>query len=223
MQRWRLVAGSLGLALFIMLTVGVVLNAPFVSAFDAWVQSWTFPLRGDEATAVLTALTHASSSKVSILVAVAFTVYLAVRIGKRQAAVYGGCVIVGEAAVTLAKLVVDRTRPLGMNLIEFPGDASFPSGHTFAAIAIVAFALYVVVRTHPSMPQAAKAALAVVAVAWPILIAFTRVYLGAHWPTDIVGSFLLGGCAFFPFATWAWDRVCDAPVKALRGAHARQG
>ncbi len=226
MQNWRLIAGGVGLALFIGLATAVVMGAPFVGAFDAWMQSWVFPLRNDNATAALTALTHVSGTKVSIVLAGAFTIYLWVRIGRRQALTYAGCVVAGEAVVAVAKFVVDRTRPLGMNLIEFPNDASFPSGHTFAAIAIVAFALYVVVRTHPAMPRSAKVMLAAVAVIWPLLIAFTRIYLGAHWPTDILGSLLLGGCAFFPFATYAWDRICgDAdssrPLQAVRGAHAR--
>ena len=226
MQNWRLAAGGVGLALFVGLATAVVMGAPFVGAFDAWVQSWVFPLRADGATAILTALTHVSGTKASIVLAGGFTIYLWVRLGRRPALTYAGCVIAGEAVVAVAKFIVDRTRPLGLNLIEFPGDASFPSGHTFAAIAIVAFALYVVVRTHPGMPRGAKVALAVVAVAWPLLIAFTRIYLGAHWPTDIMGSLVLGGCAFFPFATYAWNRICgDAdssrPPQPVRGAHAR--
>ncbi len=222
MQNWRLVAGGSGLILFLGLATAVILNAPFVAAFDAWMQSWVFPLRSDDAAAVLTVLTHVSGTKVSIVLAAAFTIYLALRIGKRQAVAYAGCIVVGEAVVAVTKLVVGRTRPLGMNLIEFPNDASFPSGHTFAAIAIVAFSLYVIVCTHPAMPRGIKIALIVVAIIWPILIAFTRIYLGAHWPTDILGSFLVGGCAFFPFATYAWQRVSNSRPQALRGAHARQ-
>ena len=222
MQNWRLVAGGSGLILFLGLATAVILNAPFVAAFDAWMQSWVFPLRSDDAAAVLTVLTHVSGTKVSAVLAAAFTIYLALRIGKRQAVAYAGCIVVGEAIVAVTKLVVGRTRPFGMNLIEFPNDASFPSGHTFAAIAIVAFSLYVIVRTHPAMPRGIKAVLIIVAVAWPILIAFTRIYLGAHWPTDILGSFLVGGCAFFPFATYVWQRVSNSRPQALRGAHARQ-
>lgn len=206
--RWRLILGGAGVILFVALAIAVAADAPFVSAFDASMQAVVFPLRGEGATAALTALTHLSGTRVSIVLGAAFMVYLAMRIGKREAIAYAGCAIAGEACIALAKLAVDRMRPIGMNLIEFPADASFPSGHTFAAIAVVSFALFVVIRTHPRMPRPAKGILVAIAIAWPLLIAFTRVYLGAHWPTDIVGSLIAGGCAFLPLATYVWDRFC---------------
>lgn len=210
--RWRLIVGGVGIAAFIALAAAVMIGAPAVDACDAWIQSVVFPLRVDGITTVLAVATDLSDTLVSVVVAAAFVGYLALRVSKRSAFVYASCVIAGEASVALAKLVVSRTRPIGMNLIEFPSDASFPSGHTFAAIAIVSFALFVLMRTHPKMPAAGKVLLGAIAVAWPVFIAFTRIYLAAHWPTDIIGSFLIGGLAYFPLATYAWTRLAeDAP------------
>ena len=89
------------------------------------------------------------------------------------------------------KPLVGRVRPFAMNpavelLIPPPLDASFPSGHTAASFAAV-FAL------RGSGSPLWKPALAVA-----ILIAFSRLYLYVHWPSDVLGGALLGA-----FLGWA--------------------
>lgn len=208
-RSWRLVLGIIGLISFLGLTACVALNMPFVTSIDSAIQSVIFPLRNEGMTPVLSFITDMSDTLVSVIVAVAFAAYLLIRIGKREAITYLSCIVIGEAIIAAVKFIVDRTRPIGMNLIDFPSDASFPSGHTFAAIAIVSFTLFVIIRTHPGIPGVAKVILVILAILWPIFIAFTRIYLGAHWPTDIIGSALIGAVAFIPLATYAWDRICD--------------
>ena len=93
------------------------------------------------------------------------------------------------------KPLVGRVRPFAMNpavelLIPPPLDASFPSGHTAASFAAV-FAL------RASGSPLWKPALAVAAA-----IAFSRLYLYVHWPSDVLGGALLGA-----FLGWAAARA----------------
>ncbi len=206
---WRIPLGIIGLIAFFALTACIVMDPPFIARFDSIIQSIIFPLRAEAATPVFAFITDMSDTLVSVAIAAVFTVYLLIRIGKREAATYLSCIVVGEAIIAGVKFLVDRPRPIGMNLIEFPSDASFPSGHTFAAIAIVSFTLFVIIRTHPAIPKGVKVVLVVIAVLWPIFIAFTRIYLGAHWPTDILGSALIGAIGYIPLATYAWDRLAE--------------
>lgn len=207
-SRWRLIVGISALTAFLALATSVAIGAPFVDAYDAALQAITFPLRTNDLTPALASATNLADTFASLILATAFVVYLFARIGKHEAMTYAACVLVGEACVVLTKIVVNRTRPIGMNLIEFPADASFPSGHTFAAIAIVSFGVFVLLRVHPNMPRIAKGLLVALAIIWPLFIAFTRIYLGAHWPTDVAGSLLLGAGAFLPLSTFLWDRLC---------------
>lgn len=86
----------------------------------------------------------------------------------------------------ILKNLVARTRPYDVNtvvnlLIEKPVDYSFPSGHTAASFAAVT-ALYLAGEKKLWKP----------ALVFSILIAFTRMYLYVHYPTDILGGIAVG-------------------------------
>lgn len=98
----------------------------------------------------------------------------------------------------ILKPLVGRARPFAVNtavelLTAAPTDASFPSGHTAASFAAV-FAL----RASGSPLWKPAAVLASV-------IAFSRLYLYVHWPTDVLGGILVGAAA-----GWAGARLADA-------------
>lgn len=98
----------------------------------------------------------------------------------------------------ILKNLVARTRPFDVNtaiqlLVAKPHDFSFPSGHTAASFASIA-ALYLVHRENLS--QGSKSRL--IAILWKAalavgcLLAFSRLYLYVHFPTDILGGFVVG-------------------------------
>ena len=93
--------------------------------------------------------------------------------------------------------LIGRIRPFAVNgllelLIAAPTDASFPSGHTAASFAAV-FAL----KTAGSPLW--KPALAVA-----LVIAFSRLYLYVHWPSDVLGGALLGAAV-----GWAGAKIVE--------------
>jgi undecaprenyl-diphosphatase len=94
--------------------------------------------------------------------------------------------------VHVAKAAYDRTRPPG-SLIDVNYSA-YPSGHTAYAVALVACAT-VLVRAGSGW--AVRFALVTVAVALVAVVAITRVYLRAHYLTDVIGGAALG------VAVWA--------------------
>jgi membrane-associated phospholipid phosphatase len=101
------------------------------------------------------------------------------------------------------KVVVGRPRPSGFSF-------GFPSGHTTAAATFAVVLVYLVSRERlPALPRHAIQALALGMMA---LVGWARIVLGAHWPTDVLGGFLLGAACASAAAWWESARV-DAGVR----------
>jgi membrane protein DedA with SNARE-associated domain/membrane-associated phospholipid phosphatase len=94
--------------------------------------------------------------------------------------------------VHVAKAAYDRTRPSG-SLVDVDYSA-YPSGHTAYAVALVACATVLV---RAGCGWAVRFALVTVAVALAAVVGITRVYLRAHYLTDVIGGAALG------VAVWA--------------------
>lgn len=107
------------------------------------------------------------------------------------------------------KTLVDRPRPTPTGFL-----ASFPSGHVLNAVAfwgLVPPVLYVLTRRR--QPAAAIAVAALVGA-----VALSRVYLSAHWPTDVVGSVLLGIVVLAVAERWLLRRPSSCGGCALHPA-----
>ena len=88
----------------------------------------------------------------------------------------------------LAKLFVGRARPIEA-LIEIPKSFSFPSGHTLTSI--VFYVLLCFILTY-NMSIKKRRILIIITFIFVLLIAASRVYLGVHYISDIIGGVLIG-------------------------------
>jgi len=98
--------------------------------------------------------------------------------------------VVESASYRATTLVVHRHRPEVHRLEKLPVEASYPSGHTAASIAVYGgIALLVTSRIES---RVAKVAIWIVAALIPVYVAFSRMYRGMHHPTDVLGGAIVG-------------------------------
>jgi membrane-associated phospholipid phosphatase len=153
---------------------------------------------------------------VTLPVRIAIAVYLAVRRKWWHFMAFVAAIAMSEILIGTLKGVYDRARPPG-SLVATSG-ASFPSGHAVAASVTVVAA---VIALAP--PDRRRAAWGAVAVAFSILMALSRAYLGAHWLSDAVAGVLLGtACALLSalvtgqLQRWRGRRRGDVPRASKR-------
>lgn len=89
----------------------------------------------------------------------------------------------------LLKQIFQRTRPLEYFLVE-QGGYSYPSGHTMMATTFYFTVAYILTRKTKDKKK--KTSFYIMATIAILVMGFSRVYLGVHWPTDIIGGFTMG-------------------------------
>jgi undecaprenyl-diphosphatase len=130
-------------------------------------------------------------------------------------------VVVPRAAQVATKALVERPRPSPdlVQVTEHNSDWSFPSGHVMGIVAVFGLVLFLAPSLIPNRPLR----LLVQAFSLFMILAVgpARVYVGAHWPSDVLGSYVLGVLFLVP-AVWAhrtflprWVDLAQRRVKAL--------
>jgi len=96
----------------------------------------------------------------------------------------------GELFVWIIKNLIDRPRPPLASALTTESSYSFPSGHTFVAIAFYGLLSYFVIQSEKN--KSLKIISFLTGFFLIILIGISRVYLGAHWPSDVFASLAVG-------------------------------
>ncbi|MFF6777194.1 phosphatase PAP2 family protein [Streptomyces sp. NPDC012637] len=91
------------------------------------------------------------------------------------------------------KALTGRERPRWPDPVDSAPYASFPSGHAMTAAVVCGLLLWVL-ALHWRQGWRGWGALAGAAVVSVVGVGWTRVYLGVHWPSDVLGGWLLGWC-----------------------------
>ncbi|MFE9249135.1 phosphatase PAP2 family protein [Streptomyces sp. NPDC007088] len=113
------------------------------------------------------------------------------RTGARELAWWcAGVCVFGTVLQQLLKAAVSRERPVWPDPVDSAHFASYPSGHALTATVVCGLVLWLL-RLYEAGAVLWWTALAVAAVS-VAGVGLTRVWLGVHWPSDVVGGWLLG-------------------------------
>ncbi|KQX49739.1 MULTISPECIES: phosphatase PAP2 family protein [unclassified Streptomyces] len=107
------------------------------------------------------------------------------------------------------KALVGRDRPHWVDPIDSARYAAFPSGHAMTAMVTCGLLLWVV-SLHWRDEWRGWGTLAGAAVVSVLGVGWTRVYLGVHWPSDVLGGWLFGWCCVaVAVLTYRWSERRD--------------
>ncbi|WP_194290904.1 phosphatase PAP2 family protein [Nocardia aurantia] len=206
--RW---AGGLALTVVALLTAGVaeltdnVVDRDGMTEIDATTLDWLIPHRTGWLTAVAKAISDLGDTPTMAAVAVAACAWFAYRRRWPQF-LLTGVAAAGAGIIVLAlKTIVGRQRPPVMDRLVTETNQSYPSGHTLGSTVVVGVLTALVVLALRR--RAAQVAVATAAAAFVLLVGVSRLYLGVHWPTDVLAGWAIGTL---------WSTVCVAGYLRLR-------
>jgi len=152
--------------------IRVLINTIRISQLDYWVELFT-NLNGAEGVASFSLIIF------SILI---YNKWF------RDIQFYVVSVMGASLAFVLIKYSVQRIRP-SLEIVDI-GGYSFPSGHTTVSTATSLALYFIFIRRLKS--KTLKVLLVLICLAWPLMIAASRVYLDVHWLSDVLAGLGLG-------------------------------
>lgn len=160
-----------------------------VLAFDTVIREWFYSIRTDGLTAVLKVITYMGNWQSVTALCIILLLLPKTRIH------FGVPVSVGAACASflnnkLVKHIFQRPRPdESLHLIE-QGGYSFASGHSITSMVVFGLLIYLV---RKYIDDKKKANILTVLLAVPLIfIGLSRIYMGVHFPTDVLAGWSLG-------------------------------
>ena len=177
------------LFLFLFLALNVYLR-PLSIGYDSKIISLFSTIRNPILTPIMVFFTYiADWYSIALLGIIGVAAFWKMR-KTRMARALLVSVIGGGLIVEIIKHLFRRARPEILSHLVAESGYGFPSGHSFVAFSFYGFMAYYLFRRARS--GFAKAITLISGALIILAIGASRVYLGVHWPSDVLGSYLLG-------------------------------
>lgn len=173
----------IGLPIFLILAISIVLHATWITQFDSFFQSVVRSIGGLQS--LMLKITVLAAPKVDLIWMLLIAVILWLKKMRPLSASIVITLLSADAAGYVVKHIVQRARPVQHLAID--DGFSFPSGHTLGMGIIVIWLILVLLpkimknRTHRIWVD-------VLLIIWLIVVMYSRVYVFAHFPSDVCAS-----------------------------------
>lgn len=193
-RRLALQVSALFGGLFILL--GITVTTGLLDPMNQAIAHWSFDLRHDWLETAYIGLTIFGEYPSMVLWAALITATLLLQRNAYAAGLWLGFVLLAQALMEMGKRGFGIVRP--QLVAEPPGSFAYPSGHTAMSLVFVGLLVSLALpainaRRHQLILSCAGVLI--------VLMASSRLYLGVHWFSDIVGGWLMGGMVLALFYT----------------------
>ena len=153
-------------------------------SWDESLLLWISQFRGRGLTLLFLGITN-SVTYFAVIPIGLMTLYLWRRGERRQAILPLLSIVVFPVTAHFIKSMVNRERPSVVTHLVIEHSSSFPSGHTMTAMGIFGLIALLLWRRDKKVP-------ALLSCLWVLLVAISRLYLGVHYPSDVMASLMIG-------------------------------
>ncbi|MET9700883.1 phosphatase PAP2 family protein [Streptomyces sp. NPDC006529] len=176
------------LALFVLLAVWVTHGGDPRLPADTGPHRWSVAHRPPVASALARGVTDTGTGFIpyALLLAAGWYAGRTTRGRARTAAALLLCLGAGQALRYAAMVGIARPRPAAADWAVHASGWSFPSGHSATAAMTAGLLIAALVLRGPPVPRFPIVLIA----CWGAAVGLSRIYLGVHWPTDVLGGWL---------------------------------
>ena len=183
--RGRMIAAAAGVAAFIAVLIAV--STGFSSGFDDAVRFFMYDIRSEVLTVAARIITYMGNWQTIVALCLVLLIIGQTRI--RYGVPVSACALFVTLLNKVIKMLVERARPdEAFRLIEEDG-FSFASGHAVTSMCVYGLLIYLIRRNFKN--RAAANVLTVLLLIPAVCVGVSRVYLGVHYPTDVLAGWCL--------------------------------
>lgn len=175
------------LLLFIINTILVICNK--VSLIDKSIHDFVIKFSSEVTTTIMKIFTFFGSTIFIVILSIILFIIFIILKQKDKAFKTAGAIIISTIINNIIKIIIRRPRPEYITVVE--KTFSYPSGHTMASTTLYGILLYLLLKSN--LNKTYKIGFGIILGNLPLLVGISRIYLGAHFFTDVFGGYLLSG------------------------------
>lgn len=184
------ISGCVCLLILLAICLGVLNDANWVTTFDSYWIDYVQAYISPGLTTFIELFTELGNMRLVITLTILICLMLFYKKRYVDGLWFGGTILFGAAVITkFLKEYFNRERPMINQLVEKSGE-SFPSGHATATTVFYTLIGLIIIFLVTKLSH--KILIGFVTLLFVFLILLTRIYLGVHYPTDVIAGFFLG-------------------------------
>jgi undecaprenyl-diphosphatase len=183
--------------------IALLISDKKIARFDQMCTSFVRGMESPPLTSIMKFFTYIGSGLPIVLITLGILFFLYKVLHHRRELILFIWVVIGSAALNqVLKLIFHRARPTLNRIVEANG-FSFPSGHSMAAFSLYGVLAFLLWRHIPTV--LGRVILIIISVILIVAIGVSRIYLGVHYPSDVLGGFL-ASASWLAASIWFYQR-----------------